>query len=962
MMVHLPDDAVLPTFLDVSKREDFYLFNARSLVNKLHEFSLFLSAFKPAVVCVCETFFNDKLTDNIVCPCGYTVYRKDRIKIHGGVAIFVRCDCDAVQIAIKQDVRDIEIICIDLTISALKLRIITCYRPPYYTGEDIQYLVEMLSIVSELCSSVSQFILLGDFNLPDIDWLHYLTSQEKCHDMFVDFINDLGLHQFVCEPTRNNNILDLVLSNNHALISDVNIQCPFSTSDHNIVQFSINIANNSQVVENDCTVYYDYNNADFDSIIEYLSRINWDYEFSFVFTIDEYWSIFSSHLSNCIELYVPKRQLRCNTTAARNRKSYPRPLQRMLNRKAVLWKRWSMSKLPDHKRAYKEYTVKCKNAIASFQRDKELQLINDNNLGKFYRYVNKKLGSSKSNHPITDPVSNVLITDDTEIANVFNKYFGSVFTDDDGLMPNIANRTGNDIYIDSVDFSVEAVRTCLSRVKPSTSYGPDGFPNILLKKLANFICIPLSFIFDASFKSNCLPQQWLQAFVTPVFKKGATSDPNNYRPISLTCSCCRVMERIINFRLIDYLLEHQLITKHQHGFLRKHSTCSNLLETVNDWSLALDRHLITDTVYIDFQKAFDSVSHPKLISKLESYNITGDLLYWITAFLSNRTQLVRIGNSLSESIAITSGVPQGSVLGPTLFLLFINDLADSFADLDCCVKLYADDAKIYSSFKLNKCCPDLTSALDRLTLWSNKWQLKIATQKCVSHRIGSRTLNGDIDYSYKLNNVQLDWSVCTKDLGVTMDSCLQFDKHIANIVHSGHIRANLILKAFVSRDPEILVKAFVTYVRPLMEYCAPVWSPHHVGLIKKVEDVQRRFTKRIVGLQNHSYSVRLKLLCLDALQVRRTKLDLILCYSIIHGFVCINCSSFFNIINDSRTRGHNFKIYKQSCCLDVRKHSFAHRVVDVWNSLPHDVVNADNTKTFKNRLNMIDFSYLLLTQ
>jgi len=252
-------------------------------------------------------------------------------------------------------------------------------------------------------------------------------------------------------------------------------------------------------------------------------------------------------------------------------------------------------------------------------------LINDNNVGKFYKYVNKKLGSPKSNHPVTDPVSNVLITDDTEIANVFNKYFGSVFNADDGLMPDIANRSDNDTFIDSVDFSVEAVRSCLSRVKPSTSYGPDGVPNILLKKLANCICMPLSYIFDASFKSNCLPQQWLQAFVTPVFKKGATSDPNNYRPISLTCSCCRVMERIINSRLINYLLEHQLITKHQHGFLRKHSTCPNLLETVNDWSLALDRHLITDAVYIDFQKAFDSVSHLKLISKLKSYNITGDL-------------------------------------------------------------------------------------------------------------------------------------------------------------------------------------------------------------------------------------------------------------------------------------------------------------------------------------------------
>jgi hypothetical protein len=272
---------------------------------------------------------------------------------------------------------------------------------------------------------------------------------------------------------------------------------------------------------------------------------------------------------------------------------------------------------------------------------------------------------------------------------------------------------------------------------------------------------------------------------------------------------------------------------------------------------------------------------------------------------------------------------------------------------------YADDAKIYSSFRLNKCYPDLTFALDRLTLWSNKWQLKIATQKCVSHRIGSRTLSGGIDYYYSLNNVQLDWSVCTKDLGITMDPCLEFYKHVSNIVHTGHVRANLILKAFVSRDPKLLIKAFVTYVRPLLEYCAPVWSPYRVGLIKKVEAVQRRFTKRIVGLHKHCYSTRLKFLCLDALQIRRIKLDLILCYNIIRGFVCINCTSFFKIINDSRTRGHNFKIYKQSCCLEVRKHSFAYRVVDIWNNLPHDVVNADNTGIFKKRLDKIDFSSYL---
>lgn len=526
--------------------------------------------------------------------------------------------------------------------------------------------------------------------------------------------------------------------------------------------------------------------------------------------------------------------------------------------------------------------------------------------------------------------------------------------------PKINNHTDNSYAIDTVDFNVETVRKALNKVKPSTSCGPDGIPNILIKKLANFICVPLSYIFDSSFKSHCLPMQWLQAFITPVLKKGVTSNPSNYRPISLTCTCCRVMERIINTQLIDHLLVHQLITPHQHGFLRKHSTCSNLLETVNDWCLALDNHLVTDAVYIDFQKAFDSVSHIKLFGKLESYNIKGDLLQWIGAFLSNRTQQVKIANSVSDVIEIVSGVPQGSVLGPTLFLLYINDLTDILSNFkSCSVKLYADDVKLYSSFKISDFSVDLATVLDRVSEWASLWQLSIATNKCVSHRILSSSSKHTTNNYYKLNDFLLEWSDKTKDLGITMDSHLEFNQHIANIVHSAHTRANLILRSFVSRDREVLVKAFVTYVRPILEYCAPVWSPYRVGLIKKVEDVQRRFTKRLAGLQCTPYIERINLLHLDSLQIRRIKLDLIMCYNIIHGNICIDCSRFFTVIKSSCTRGHNYKIYKRQCHLDVCKYSFSFRVVDIWNSLPSNIVNAESVNSFKNRLNSINFSQYL---
>ena len=360
----------------------------------------------------------------------------------------------------------------------------------------------------------------------------------------------------------------------------------------------------------------------------------------------------------------------------------------------------------------------------------------------------------------------------------------------------------------------------LLTLKPSTSSGPDGLSNVLLKKLANSVCIPLHYIFDSSIKTHQLPSLWLQAFVTPIFKKGATSDPANYRPISLTCTCCRVMERIINVQLINYLLSNSLITKHQHGFLLKHSTCSNLLETVNDWTLALDNRLNTDVIYIDFQKAFDSVSHPKLLSKLTSYNIRGDLFAWITAFLDHRSQQVKISNYLSNSIFITSGVPQGSVLGPTLFLLYINDLTDGFANLNCAIKLYADDAKLYCSYKLGDYSATLVKALEHLTEWARIWQIRIANSKCCAHRISSATPTSDV-FHYVINDFELQWSVCTRDLGVYIDNGLKFVQHISKIVHLAHTRSGLIFKSFFTRDPAILVKAFCTYVRPILEYCTP---------------------------------------------------------------------------------------------------------------------------------------------
>ena len=365
--------------------------------------------------------------------------------------------------------------------------------------------------------------------------------------------------------------------------------------------------------------------------------------------------------------------------------------------------------------------------------------------------------------------------------------------------------------------------------------------------------------------------------------------------------------------------------------------------------------------YTDFEKAFDSVSHDKLLCKLRSYNIIGDLFSWLQSFLSNRSQCVRIDDCTSDFITVTSGVPQGSVLGPTLFLLYINDLVDCFDDLDCVCKLYADDAKLYSSYNMSNHSIDLSLALQRLTQWAEIWQLRLSFKKCTSHKITTvrcKNNNNTADFSYTIGSHSnlLPWSHLVRDLGITIDDHLDFKKHISNIVHAGKSRASLILKCFASRDPRILVKAYTTFVRPLLEFGTCIWSPHTNLLVDHVERVQRWYTKRIKGLFALSYSERLKRLQLDSLCVRRLKSDLIMCYKILNNLVDLDCSDFFVLANSNRTRGHSCKLFTQQCSLDVRKYCFANRVVEPWNHLPDHIVRASSVSLFRKLIDTVDLS------
>jgi hypothetical protein len=286
-------------------------------------------------------------------------------------------------------------------------------------------------------------------------------------------------------------------------------------------------------------------------------------------------------------------------------------------------------------------------------------------------------------------------------------------------------------------------------------------------------------LYKRSISEHKLPQTWKNANITAIFKKGSRKQAGNYRPVSLTSILCKTLESIVRDGIMEHMNDNKLFTQHQYGFRRGRSCVTQLLEIMDHWTDLLDEGKNIDVIYLDFQKAFDTVPHMRLLKKMEAYGICGEVLAWVKGFLETRNQRVVLGKDVSDWKSVKSGVPQGNVLGPVLFLIFINDLPTV---VKCFVKLFADDTKSYTVVR-NECDrQQLQRDLDSLCQWSNTWLLKFNAAKCKVMHIG-RT-NPNLDYfmtdqttsnTSKINVVSEE-----KDLGVTFDPSLKFSKHIAN--------------------------------------------------------------------------------------------------------------------------------------------------------------------------------------
>ena len=381
--------------------------------------------------------------------------------------------------------------------------------------------------------------------------------------------------------------------------------------------------------------------------------------------------------------------------------------------------------------------------------------------------------------------------------------------------------------------------------------------------------------------------------------------------------------------------------------MKRKSCQTNLLEALEDWTKLLDDGNAVDVAYLDYQKAFDTVPHRRLERKLGAYGIQGQVLKWVCDFLRGRSQQVAIGNSLSSIAKVSSGVPQGSVLGPMLFIIYVNELPSL---VNSTMKMFADDSKLYRSINDNRDVMAFQEDLDTLDNWSREWLLKFNVAKCKIMHCGSSNARGLYDMRQANDEIVLEETTLERDLGVNVSNTLKATKHCQVAANKAMSSLRLLRMAFSNLNQSNFKVLYTTYVRPHLDYCLSAVGPFMVQDFRALDKVQRRATKLVREIRHLPYEERLKRLQIPSMEDRVKRGDLIETYKILSGKVDVDPDQFFEKNNDNRTRGHHFKLKKRRSTNQQRAKFFANRVVTPWNDLPEEVVSATSTNSFKNKL------------
>lgn len=825
--------------------------------NKINELRIHADCDQYDIICVTETMFDCDILDPEISIQKYNIFRADRLQGHGGGScIYVKNTISA-----EHDTRFKLNDCLSIVISldSVTITLICVYRSPSLSHDANQCMVNYLDdyVASQ---SINNIILItGDFNLPNVDWdtgvvncpinttNRLLTNQQK----YLDFFRSNGLYwmldnstfsrcRFVKDTLQTSN-LDQILTSDTNIFKYMCLTPPLGKSDHLGILGVFNIKTNPEMLTLNKLCWGKVKTSE---LSNHGNNTDWYMNVENADT-EQIFADLSSKLQMITDK-VPKvvTRLTKNGDIVRREPFITANLRKAKTKLNKMWRVYynnpSLTNYNIAKEASQEYENRSRQCLVNYEKKITGQLKSNPKI--FYSYLASK---KKVKNTISGLKNNdgELLTSAEDIANELGSFFHSTFIEEpDGLIPEI-NYKSKDM-IEDLDITKEQVKVVLSEINSAKSVGPDNIHPKLLKALSDnddFINAVTN-LFRSCYKSGKMPEIWKIANVVALHKKADKLNSCNYRPISLTSILCKCYEKILKKHIFEQFEKH--LCQEQHGFIGKRSCFSNLLECMDRAYDILDQQDSLDIIYLDFMKAFDSVPHKRLISKLKSYGITGRTLEAIKDFLSNRKFRVRVGEKFSKLFDVLSGVPQGSVLGPLLFIIYINDLTGGIQSF---ASLFADDLKLLTAAKN---CHIAQEDLDFLTTWQNTWLLKFNTKdnKCKVLHVGRTNPIHD----YYMNSSVLPDTKLEKDLGVTVNDSLTWVTNIESAINKAKCMIGWVSRNVISRDKTVMLSIYKSLIRPQIEYCVQLWNPRpkhgNWTIILKIEDVQRKFTRMIDGV------------------------------------------------------------------------------------------------------------------
>ena len=591
------------------------------------------------------------------------------------------------------------------------------YIPPNRTT-NIEKIAFINNLIMEIFADLDgPAILCGDLNLP-------FNKNDPHIQCFFNFISHIGFYNHITNPTHLQNIIDLVLTNENNLVTDINTQSPFGNSDHLCIVFKILCPSKLSSPINH-TYKYDFKRGNYEGLNNFFSTVNWKMLFenskdlNFIYT--KFLEMVNLGLQNFIPYLSTKSKPKLPTHIS-NLLKYKNKLYKDIKYPKVLTKYMTTSKKID--KELKRYHVNLENKIIKSP------------INNLYKHIKNNFNSKTSLSFIT--VNENHITNSQEIANFLQNHFSNIYFDAAPAEP-LAKTNREPIFDYGLIFLTNnQIYNCLKKLPLKINNSPDGIPNYVLKKCSLTLTEPIGYILRTSYFTGNIPTIWKMAYLIPLQKTEKNREISNFRPISLTCSLAKIAEQFVYDELYGFISNFDILPSFQHGFRKNKSVYSSLIESIDDWSKALDNKLNADIIFFDISKAFDTIEHARLLIKLENMGITGDLLMWLKNFLSNRQFRVLVNGKFSniEPALINRGVPQGTLLGPLIFNLYISDLMENFMDKNITIKAYADDHKAYHIYKYFPKENTLQMFCNYFNNWCSENGLKLSENKTLILYVG----------------------------------------------------------------------------------------------------------------------------------------------------------------------------------------------------------------------------------